>query len=146
VNLQNVDAVDFEASGLAPSDAPSIQFVSPSSTIAGNGAFNIRVLGSNFTPISVIQINGQPVLTAVVSAVELQAIVPADALNSPGTLQITVSTPPPGGGISPGFAFTVNPQSGDPLIEGRVAVGSFPAGVAIDTTRGTALVTNQSSD
>src|SRR5262249_49438364 len=113
---------------------------------AGNGAFNVRVLGSNFTPASVIQVNGQPVLTAFVSSVELQAIVPADALKNPGSLQITVSTPPPGGGVSPAVVLTVNPQSGDPLIEGRAAVGSFPAGVAIDTTRNTALVTNQSSD
>jgi YVTN family beta-propeller protein len=146
VNLQNIDGVDFASSGLTSSDAPSIQFLAPSATIAGSGAFNIQVLGSNFTPQSIIQVNGQPVLTAFVSSVELQAIVPADTLTAPRTLQITVSTPPPGGGVSPAVALTVNALSGDPLMEGRVAVGSFPAGVAIDTTRGTALVTNQSSD
>src|SRR6185436_7183404 len=34
----------------------------------------------------------------------------------------------------------------DPLIEGRASVGSFPTGVAIDSTHNVALVTNQSSD
>src|SRR5262249_13907132 len=91
VNLQNIDGVDFEAGGLTSSDAPSIQFVSPSSTVAGNGAFNLRVLGANFTPTSLIQVDGQPVLTSFVSSVELQAIVPADALKTAGTLQITVT-------------------------------------------------------
>ena len=146
VNLQNMDGVDFEAGGLTAADAPSIQFLSPSSTTAGNGAFNVRVLGANFTPVSQIQVNGQPVLTAFVSSTELQAIVPADALKAPGTLQVSVATPPPGGGVSASVVFTINPAPADPLIEGRAAVGSFPAGVAIDTVRRMALVTNQSSD
>src|SRR5262249_56668117 len=104
VSLQNIDGVDFEVNGLIAANAPSIQFISPSSTVAGNGAFNLRVLGANFTPLSVIQVNGQPVLTSFVSSTELQAIIPADMLTTAGTLQITVSSPAPGGGVSPGVA------------------------------------------
>src|SRR5262249_32430218 len=33
VTQQNIDGVDFDASGLASADAPSIQFLSPSSTV-----------------------------------------------------------------------------------------------------------------
>ncbi len=42
------------------------------------------------------------------------------------------------------MAFTINPAPADPLIEGRAAVGSFPAGVAIDPVRKLALVTESS--
>src|SRR6202035_3526245 len=57
-----------------------------------------------------------------------------------------VNTPPPGGGASAALTFTINPAPLDPLIGGRASVGSYPAGVAIDTTQNRALITNQSSD
>ncbi len=59
---------------------------------------------------------------------------------------MTVLTPPPGGGSSTVTLFVVNPVSDNPLIEGRVSVGSFPAGVAIHPTRKIALVTSEADD
>jgi YVTN family beta-propeller protein len=146
VNRENRNGVGFEGGGLPPANAPSVQFVSPSSTLAGNHAFNVRVLGSNFTPASAVKLNGQAIATAFLSPSDLQAIIPAAQLGKPGTMQLSVETPPPGGGTSASLEFTINPVPANPLIEGRAAVGSFPAGVAIDTTANTALVTNQASD
>jgi YVTN family beta-propeller protein len=146
VARQNVDGVNFQAGGITPANAPSIQFISPTSTFAGNSALNIRVLGANFTPVSVIQANGQPIPTDFVSSSEVDGIVPPSQLTAAGTLQIAVVTSPPGGGVSAAVPLTVSPAPSNPLIQGFANVGSFPAGVAIDTTRNMALVTNQSSD
>jgi YVTN family beta-propeller protein len=146
INRQNIDAADFDAGGLSNANAPGIQFITPASTFAGNAALNVRVFGANFTPTSVVQFNGQNAPTTFISSAELQAVISADQLKTPSSLQVTVLTPPPGGGASTAIAFTVNPVPSSPLIRGRATVGSFPAGVAIDTTRNTALITNQSSD
>src|SRR5262249_22166315 len=62
INRQNVDGVNFEAGGLTSADVPVIQFISPTSTFAGNSAFNIRVLGRNFTAASVIKLDGQSLI------------------------------------------------------------------------------------
>jgi YVTN family beta-propeller protein len=146
INKQNIDGADFEGGGLTNSNAPAIQFISPASTFAGNASLNVRILGSNFTPASVVQFNGQAAPTTYISSAELQAVLSADQLKAASALLVTVSTPPPGGGVSASITFTVNPVPSNPLIRGRATVGSFPAGVAIDTTRNTALITNQSSD
>lgn len=143
---QNADGVDFEAGGLTQAGIPAIQFVTPSSTFTGSTALNVRVLGSSFTPVSVVQANGQPLATSFVSSAEIDAILPAAQLTTAGTIQLSVLTPHPGGGSSASVAFSVNPVPSNPLIEGFTSAGSNPSGVAIDAVRHTALVSNQSSD
>ena len=143
---QNMDGVNFEGGSILPAGVPSIQFVSPTSTFAGNSALNIQILGNGFTPTSVAKLNGQPVITVYVGATELQAVIPQSQLTQPGTLQLTVETPPPGGGPSATLSFVINPLPVNPLIEGLANVGDFPAGVAIDTVRNQALVTNESDN
>ncbi len=144
--LENVDGQDFQAGGVVPSEAPGLSFVSPSSTFSGNQLLNITVLGSEFNPASVVQFNGESLQTTFVSSVELQAVIPSAQLSQIGDAQITVTTPPPGGGTTSASVFVVNPEPDNPLIEGRVSVGSFPAGVAIHPTRQIAVVSNESSD
>jgi YVTN family beta-propeller protein len=146
LDRQNIDGVNFEAGGLIPAAAPAIQFLSPVSTFAGTRAFSLRVLGGNFTPASVVRVNDQPIPTTFINPGELQAIIPATQLIQPATVPVTVETPAPGGGVSGRLEFTINALPKDPLIEGRAAVGAFPAGVAVDAGRGTVLITNQSSD
>src|SRR5262249_25928244 len=146
INSQNSDGTDFIAAGITASPAPDITFVSPNSTFAGNRSLNVRVLGTNFTPGSIIKLNDQPLPTSFVSSQELQAVIPASQLTQAATLQLTVETAPPGGGSSGPVDFVISVAPGDPLIVGQASVGDFPAGVAIDTTRKNALVTNQSGD
>ena len=146
LNGQNVAGQNFEAGGLTSANAPVVNLLSPASVSAGTSTFNIRVLGSNFTPVSVVMLNGQALQTAYIDSTELQAVLPAAQLTAAQTASITVVTPPPGGGQSGAVGFLVNPVPNDPLIVGRAATGGNPAGVAVDAKRLHALVTNESSD
>ena len=144
--LANVDGVRFESGGVIEAEVPALLFVTPSATFAGSSSLNLRLGGANFSPTSVVQLDGTPLQTTFVSAVEVQAVVPAAALKETATLGISVVTAPPGGGASPSLNFQVNPALDDPLIVGRVAVGGFPAGVAIDSESRLALVASESAD
>ena len=146
LDLANLPDQDFDAGGVVPSEIPALSFISPSSTFAGNRLLNITVLGSNFNPASVVQFNKTDLLTTFVSATELQAVIPSNLLIQIGNAEVTVLTPPPGGGSSTVTLFVVNPVPDNPLIVGRVSVGSFPAGVAIHPTRKIALVTSEADD
>ena len=144
--LENVDGVRFESGGVVAAAAPTLLFVTPSATFAGSSTLNLRVGGANFSPTSVVQLDGVPVQTTFVSAVEVQAVLPAAALFETATLAISVVTGPPGGGTSSSLDFQVNPALDNPLIVGRVGVGGFPAGVAIDPLSRLALVASESAD
>jgi YVTN family beta-propeller protein len=143
---ENVDNIDFDAVGIAPADAPVVAFLTPASIFGGTSAFNITVLGSNFNQASVVVINDQQLQTTFVKSTELRAAVPGGFLRSPGVLSVSVLTPPPGGGSSNKADLTINVLPTNPLIEGRAAVGPFPAGVAIHPVRKWALVTSESAD
>ena len=125
---------------------PVISLISPNSTYAGNRSLNLRVFGENFTADSVITLNHQTLQTSFVSPQELQGVIPASQLAQPAALEVIVATGPAGAGSSSAVDFVVSVAPKDSLILGQAAVGDFPAGVAIDTLRKTALVTNQSGD
>ncbi len=144
--LENTDGVNFLAFGLDPSQIPLVTFVTPSATSAGNGAFNITVLGQDFTPASYVELKGVQLATTFVNTAQLKAAVPAGLVANTGDLDLVVVTPPPGGGRSKAFVLAVNPVPSDPLIDGRAAVGSFPAGVAVHPGRKIALITSESDD
>ena len=146
LSVENVTDQDFTAGGVVPSEAPALSFITPASVFSGTRLLNVTVLGTNFNPASVVEFNGSRLQTTFVSSVELQAVVSSALLNRVGDAQITVTTPPPGGGTSGAAAFLVIALPDNPLIEGRVSVGSFPAGVAIHPRRKLALVTNEGSD
>ena len=146
LGLENVTDEDFTAGGVVASDAPSLSFITPSSTFVGTALTNLKIIGTNFTPSTVIEFNGTALQTSFVSSVELAAVIASSSPTQVGAAEITVRTPPPGGGTSMPAAFVVIAVPDNPLIEGRVTVGSFPAGVAIHPTRKIALVTNESSD
>ena len=65
--------------------------------------------GTNFVPGTVAKWNGGALQTSFVSGAELIATIPIANLVSPGTAQIAVFSPPPGGGPSAGLSFAVAP-------------------------------------
>ena len=144
--LENATDQDFTAGGVLPSEAPGLSFITPSAAFTGTQLLNITVLGENFNPASVVEFSGTALQTTFVSAGELQAVITSEQLSRVQDGRITVTTLPPGGGTSTTALFFVLAVPENPLIEGRVSVGSFPAGVAIHPTRKIALVTNESSD
>jgi uncharacterized protein (TIGR03437 family) len=95
----------------APNPLPALTSMTPSSATAGGAAFTLTVNGSGFVSGSVVNWNGSARTTTFVSATQLQAAIAATDLASPGTAQVTVFTPAPGGGTSGGSGFTINNPS-----------------------------------
>ncbi len=88
--------------------APVLSSIDPSSTDGGGTGVALDVLGSGFVQSSSILWNGTALSTTYVSASELTATIPTADIASPGTANITVSNPAPGGGTSNTLTFTIN--------------------------------------
>jgi hypothetical protein len=91
--------------------APSLTGLTPSTAAAGSSAFTLTVDGNGFVAGSAVRWNGTDRTTTFVSATRLTAAIPASDIVAPGTAQVTVFTPAPGGGTTPALAFTI---SGNP--------------------------------
>jgi len=74
--------------------------VSPQAVIPGSAAFTLTVRGANFVPGAVVNWNGSVRSTTFVSAGQLQAQIQSSDVAAQGSALITVTNPPPGGGLS----------------------------------------------
>jgi len=74
--------------------------VVPGAVPPGGAQFTLTVNGTGFVNGSVVNWNGGALITTYVSAGQLTAVVPAARIASPGTASISVTSPPPGGGVS----------------------------------------------
>lgn len=108
---------------------PAIFNLTPSSAIAGTGAFSLGVTGENFLPTSVVRWNGSNRTTTYVSPTQLTVSIPATDLQLPGDFPVTVAN---GLSISNTQIFEVDP-AGEPTL-----VLSTNALAALTTTSGTA--------
>ncbi len=87
---------------------PTITSVSPATINAGSPDTVITVNGTNFVLQSIVEVGGTPVTTTFSGdSTQLGAVVPAAQLATPGTVQVVVATPGPGGGTSSGLPLTV---------------------------------------
>ena len=87
----------------AASNNPIPQVVGPpvpQAVIPGSGAFTLAVYGANFVQGAVVNWNRSPRSTTFISAHELQAQILASDVANPTAGYITVTNPPPGGGVS----------------------------------------------
>ena len=84
--------------------APSLTSISPTSAVVGSGPITLTATGSNFTPSSVVQVNGASRSTSFVSGAQLTATLTAADLSNAGFLSITVAS---SGGTSAPLTFTV---------------------------------------
>ena len=87
--------------------APFISSLGASSAQAGTDGVVVTVNGSNFQDRTVVRFNGAARATTHVSSTTLSAQLLAGDLRDPGSFSISVYTPPPGGGESNQFPFTV---------------------------------------
>jgi hypothetical protein len=87
---------------------PTITTLSPANATAGGAAFTLTVNGTGFITTSVVNVNGTAVATTFVNATQVTAPVTAAQIAAAGTLNITVTNPTPGGGMSAISAFAVN--------------------------------------
>ncbi|WP_375417973.1 IPT/TIG domain-containing protein [uncultured Hymenobacter sp.] len=90
-----------------PNPAPTIASLAPATAVAGSGAFMLTVTGTGFVANSVVSFNGVALFTTLVSATQLTATVPAEAIAAAGTYNVVVTSPAPGGGASAAATFSV---------------------------------------
>ncbi|MGH9575075.1 MAG: hypothetical protein ACRD40_16285 [Candidatus Acidiferrales bacterium] len=90
--------------------APVVTGVSPTNVNAGQPAFTLTVVGSNFTPASSVLWNGFPRVSFFQDSAHITADILQSDIVNPGKVQVTVQTPQPGGGLfQPPVSFTINP-------------------------------------
>jgi uncharacterized protein (TIGR03437 family) len=110
-----------------PANTPGLTSLSPSTAVAGAGAFTMTVNGSGFVSGSVVQWNGAALTTTFVSATQLTAAVPASDIASIGVEQVSVINP--GGGASNALSFTIQASvTSQPLSITSIAPSSATAG------------------
>lgn len=100
-------AVSFPVTGPS-SPVPSLGSITPSSAPAGSSDLEVTIKGSGFASSSTVEWNATPLATAFINSGQLVAIIPASDLATAGSANITVSTPPPGGGTSRQLTFSVS--------------------------------------
>jgi subtilisin family serine protease len=113
---------------------PVITSLSPASVPAGVSSFTLTVNGSNFISTSVVRWNGTDRPTTYMNATSLQATIPAGDVAAVGAAQVTVFTPPPGGGTSlAALPFTIVTR---PTLSVDTTTGSAGASVTVTLTNG----------
>lgn len=87
---------------------PTLTSISQSSAVGGDPSFTLTLTGTNFSSTSVVNWTGQNDLTpATQTATQLTVAIPDTYLATPGLINISVTTPLPGGGTSTSQLFTI---------------------------------------
>jgi hypothetical protein len=86
---------------------PVITSLAPTQTNAGSGAFTLTVNGTGFISSSVVRWNGVSRPTTYVNATKLQAAIAASDISAPGSANVSVLNPAPGGGASGTVPFVI---------------------------------------
>ena len=87
--------------------APTLTALTPNTALVGSPDLTLVVTGTLFTSGAVVNWNGKPLATTVVSGTQATAVVPAALLSAAGTAQVTLANPAPGGGESAALPFVV---------------------------------------
>jgi len=84
---------------------PTLTSISPN---AGpiNSATAVGLTGTGFTGNTTVALNGETIPSTFVSSTQINATFPASNLALPGNVNVTVTTPAPGGGTSSAQAYT----------------------------------------
>src|ERR1700686_4632512 len=86
---------------------PFVSQLSPVSGLPGSSGFTLHVQGSGFVTGAVVNWNGSPRATQVLSSTAVTATISATDLAKVGTALVTVTNPAPGGGTSNAANFPV---------------------------------------
>ena len=112
--------------------------IAPTIRAVGDPTFTLTVNGSNFTPCSVVRLDGLDRTTTYVSATQLTAQILNTDQGGGGTKIITVFTPTPGGGTSNSQSLTIvgTPDTTPPVVSLTSPAGgeAWPAGSAHNIT------------
>jgi hypothetical protein len=97
-----------------PPPVPVITSLSPSSAAAGGSGFTLTVSGSNFTPASVVNWNGNFRSTTYSSSAQLQAAISSGDIATQGTATVTVTDS--GRGTSNEKIFAISSSQPSPTV------------------------------
>jgi len=112
--------------------APTVAGLAPATAGAGSAAFALTVNGTGFISGSVVDFNSVALATTFVSATQLTAAVPASAIATAGTYNVTVVNPTAAqGGTSAAATFTVTTPA--PTIA-SFTPASGPVGTTVTVT------------
>jgi len=125
-----------------PNPVPALTGISPTSATAGESGLILTLNGSGFAAGSEVRWNGAARATTFVSSTILEAAIPASDLAAEGSATVTVFNPAPGGGLSGGQTFTIQPA----VIPNPVPVATAlsPASAAAGGSAFTLTVTGSS--
>jgi IPT/TIG domain-containing protein len=124
---------------------PVLNSLVSNSIVAGYPAsFNFYAYGSNFAQTAVVNFNGVAQQTSFTSSTTLLATIPASAVTNPGTAQVTVSNPSPGGGQSNALPFTIAPPNPLPTVTSLNPVSGVTGTAPLVTITGTGFLGNAS--
>ncbi len=113
------------------------QPLNPTVATPGGAAFTLTVNGTGFVIGSVINWNGSPRTTTVVSAQQLTATISATDIATAKTAVVTVTNPAPGGGTSLPVLFEVTKSStGTFFARNDLSVNATAMAVAVGDFRG----------
>lgn len=90
-------------------ETPFVSALTPASVEAGAGAFTLTLDGAGFVSGSIVQLNGTNRPTTFISTTQLTAAITAADIAAPGSFNVTVVNPAPGGGTSNVKALQVTP-------------------------------------
>src|SRR6266700_5734497 len=96
-----------EKKPVPPNPMPTLASISPTSITSGGPAFSLMVNGSNFISNSIVNWNGSARTTTFVNASQISAAISAADIATAGTVQVTVTSPAPGGGTSLPATFNI---------------------------------------
>jgi photosystem II stability/assembly factor-like uncharacterized protein len=115
---------------------PTLNSVSPNGTVAGSVIpLVIQAGGTQIAANAVLNFNGSTLNNSFACPDHtcLQATVPTSAIATPGTVQVSVSNPSPGGGPSNSLPFTISAPNPLPTIT-SVTPSSIPQGMPTTVT------------
>jgi len=100
-----------------PGSVPTITQLAPNSTTHGDAEFTLTVTGTNYNSNAVVNFGNTALTTKYMSSGQVTASVPASAIASAGTIEVTVTNPGVSGGqygggtqseTSTAMTFTIN--------------------------------------
>lgn len=95
---------------------PTITAISPTTVVAGSAGFTLTVTGTGFISTSKVNLNGTERTTTYVGPTQLTAAISAADIATAATLQVTVTTPTPGGGTSTALPLAVTGGVSGPVL------------------------------
>jgi len=117
---------------------PTLSFISPTTVVAGSFPFQLIATGSNFAPSAVLNFNGVAQITSVApSALNAYAVISTAAISTPGTVQVTVTNPSPGGGPSASQSFVITQPTVVPNVTSvnpATILAGFPTNFTVNGT------------